>query len=205
MAYGSAVHTGGGWLSVACVYLGAYLVLVVGAICIAAGLFYLAEVAEEYSRVTRAVLKVGTGVVLALTLALALVDNHPRYCLASSFVAHLSYAALLPKFPYFEVSAPPFVLSVLLLLLSTCCWTYHFYYFTYASLEFVFGFMCVLVFFVPFGIGLACGANEGALPSNVGLLRGGGVFPGGGMAKRTRSGGINHLHLQMLSEQQHLR
>lgn len=192
-AYGA--HSGGGWPTTAVVYLGAYLLLVLAAICLAAGLLYLAELAEEYSKVMRSVLKAGTAAVLALHLVLLLFDSHPLYCVASSFAAHLSYAALLPRFPVFNLKSPGFLLAVGLFLLSTGCWSYQFYYYTYASLEFVFGFLCVLVWFVPFCLGLAAGANEGALPSSHGVQ-----FPlsgGGGMAKRTRSGGMYHLQEHM--------
>ena len=44
------------WLSNVLVYTGGYLFLVFIAVCLATGLYYLAEIVEEYTRVTKKVL-----------------------------------------------------------------------------------------------------------------------------------------------------
>ena len=162
---------GGGWVTVAAVYVGGYLALLLLAMCVATGLFYLAEVVEEHTRAAKQVLTVGTQAVLLLHVLLLLLDSQPVRCVLVGLAAHVCYAALLPRYPAFVPASPAFLAACALCALSHWLWAEHFWQHTYASAEFVAGFFAVAVWAVPFGLLLSMSANDGVLPSGGGAPR----------------------------------
>jgi hypothetical protein len=157
----------GGLVSLVVVYLGGYLALVLLAVCLATGLYYIAELCEEYSRLTKRVLTHALRAVLALHAALLLFDRQPVACVLAGAAAHCCYARLLPRFPHFVLLSPEFGLAAAALLLTHALWLRHFYYDTYASAEYVAGFFVVLVWAVPFGFFISLAASDSTLPDRL--------------------------------------
>ena len=165
-------------------YLGGYLLLVLLALCVATGLFYLAEVVEEHAKLLRRVLNFATLLVLTLHALLLVTESHPLRCLASSAAAHLAYATLLPAFPALRLLSPRVLLSAFLLVASTFLWGQHFWQDTYAPLEHAVGFAAVMLWFVPFWLGLALAGDGAALPTQTQPL--GRSFSGDGARRSPR-------------------
>jgi hypothetical protein len=159
------MHNSGGVISLVTVYLGGYLALVLLAVCLATGIYYIAELAEEYSRAAKWVLTWAVRGVLALHAALLLLDRQPTSCVLAGAAAHVAYASLLPRFPHFAPASPAFVAAVLACALSHALWLRHFYLHTFASAEFVAGFFVVAVWLVPFGLFVSLAASDGVLPT----------------------------------------
>jgi hypothetical protein len=157
----------GGLLSLVLVYLGGYLALVLFAVCLATGLYYVAELVEEYTRTTKKVLKWALLTVLALHAALLLFDRQPISCVLAGAAAHVAYARLLPRFPHLALASPEFALAFIAFLASNALWLRHFYYNTYASAEYVAGFCAVCAWLVPFGFFISLAANDSVLPVGV--------------------------------------
>ena len=61
------------FLSTVVVYTGGYLFLVFIAVCLATGLYYLAEIVEEYTRFTKRVLSWAIKITIVLHVALLVV------------------------------------------------------------------------------------------------------------------------------------
>ena len=114
------------FLSNLVVYAGGYLFLVFVAVCLATGLYYLAEMVEEYTRVTKRVLKISIQVSIALDLALLVIDRLPFLCCGLSIAALCAYNSLLRRFPFIEMSSPEFLASVALLIANHFAWMRHF-------------------------------------------------------------------------------
>ena len=87
---------------------GGYLFLLLLAICLATGLYYMAELVEEYSRLTKRVITYALRAVLALHLALLLFDRQPVSCVLVGAAAHGAYARLLPRFPFVQLGSVDF-------------------------------------------------------------------------------------------------
>jgi hypothetical protein len=155
----------GGLLSLVLVYLGGYFALVLFAVCLATGLYYIAELVEEYSRTTKRVLKWALLTVLALHAALLVFDRQPASCVLAGAAAHVAYARLLPRFPHLALASPEFALAFIAFLASNALWLRHFYYDTYASAEYVAGFCSVCAWLVPFGFFISLAANDSVLPT----------------------------------------
>ena len=74
------------------VYIGGYLFLVFVAVCLATGLYYLAEMVEVH-RVTKKVLTWAIKISVGLDVALLVVDQLPFLCIALSIGAQCIYTA----------------------------------------------------------------------------------------------------------------
>ena len=143
---------------------GGYLFLLLLAICLATGLYYMAELVEEYSRLTKRVITYALRAVLALHLALLLFDRQPVSCVLVGAAAHGAYARLLPRFPFVQLGSVDFAVAVAGLVASHVLWLRHFWHDTYASAEYVAGFFVVCVWLVPFGFFISIAAGDTALP-----------------------------------------
>jgi hypothetical protein len=164
---------GGGLLTTLIVYAGGYLFLLLLAVCLATGLcvpalcvsqlvcaltqalyaslfrsYYIAELVEEYSRLAKRVITNALRAVLALHLALLLLDHQPLSCVLVGAAAHGAYARLLPRFPFVQLGSVDFAVAVAALVLTHVLWLRHFWHDTYASAEYVAGFFVVMVWLV---------------------------------------------------------
>ena len=88
------------------------------ALCIAAGLYYLAELVEEYTLMTKRLIKYLIFVVSAVYLGLILFEGLPWRMTLTGLVSTLLYAALLPNFPDIDVASPSFLLTLLLVFVN---------------------------------------------------------------------------------------
>ena len=110
------------FLSNIVVYTGGYLFLVFIAVCLATGLYYLAEMVEEYTRVTKKVLSWSIKISIGLNVALLVVDRLPFVNIALSVGALCTYHTLLKKFPFMALTSPEFVGSVAALVANHFMW-----------------------------------------------------------------------------------
>lgn len=149
-------------ISLAIVYLGALVFLVFASVCLATGLYYIADLIEEHSTLAKKLLTWTIRAVLLLHAAL-LLDEVPVTCTLVGAAAHLFYMHTLRKYPCMDVLSWEFLISAGMLVTSQVLWMHHFYD-TYHSMEFVLGFFCVMVWTVPFIMFIGLSANENVLP-----------------------------------------
>ena len=142
-----AADPGGATLSLIVVYAGAYVALVFAALCLAAGVSFIAELIEEHSRLAKRIIR--TGLVGLLVLHPLLLLDQPPLPVLLSTAAHLAYVQLLSRFPSCSLSSPTTILAALLGVSSNALWLKHFYFDTYASLHFSLGFLAVVAWLAP--------------------------------------------------------
>jgi|TARA_B110000971_G_scaffold171433_1_gene176201 hypothetical protein len=186
------------FLSNIVVYTGGYLFLVFIAVCLATGLYYLAEMVEEYTRVTKKVLGWSIKISIGLHVALWVVDRLPFVNIFLSITAQCTYHTLLRKFPFMALTSPEFLGSVVALVANHFMWMRHFRNDTieFNSVEYLLGFFLMVVWIVPFGFFISLAANESVLPGgglagaagNSGSLAGG-QMPSGGYGGMMGGGG----------------
>ena len=99
------------------------LIILFTALSYATGLFYIAELAEEFPTLTKRIIRY---IILAIAAlhALAFFSALPKLPLAIGLLAHLSYLPLLTTFPVLPLSSPIFYLALLLLLSTQLSWHY---------------------------------------------------------------------------------
>ena len=99
------------------------LIILFTALSYATGLFYMAELAEEFPTLTKRIVRYLV-IGLAVLHVLALFSALPKLPLVLGLLLHLSYLPLLTTFPVLPLSSPVFYLAVLLLVATQVGWYY---------------------------------------------------------------------------------
>jgi hypothetical protein len=123
----------------------------------------MAEMVEEYTQLTKKVLRTAILCVLVAHVLGWLFEDLPLSCLLVGIVAHASYFALLRSFPFIELVSVNFIGSALLLVANHAIWFRHFTITYYAFPEIV-AYFLLFVWLVPFVFFISLSANENALP-----------------------------------------
>ena len=146
------------------VYVSAYIFLIFVAVCLACGLYYLAELAEEHTPLTKRLMWAANVAVLAVHGACFVFEPQlPRAALGVGIATHVSYLFLLASFPFLHVCSPQFLLSLGLLVASHYLWAVHFMA-HYHSLTHVLCFLLFNLWLLPFGFFISLSINESTLP-----------------------------------------
>ena len=175
-----------GLVFTAVVYLSSYVSLVLVAICLACGLYYLAELAEEHTSTTKLMMGFAIAVVLAVHVLFLVFEDLPINAIAIGIAAHLSYAWQLQSFPRMDMLSAPFLTSLGMLAASNFLWGRHFLA-HYHQLTRVLCFMLFSVWLVPAGFFVSLGVNESMLPGRL-VSSAGEFFPDGSTRSKNKSG-----------------
>jgi len=131
---------------------------------IAAGLYYLAELVEEYTSLTAKVIRWMIITTLITYVCLFLFENLPTSMIVCGVVAQIAHLALLARFPFFSVSSPAFLASMLMVLVN------HYLAFSYFGSNYypfseVMAYFTICQWLVPFAFFVSLSANENVLPT----------------------------------------
>jgi len=133
----------------------------------AAGLYYLAELVEEYTRVAKKAIRYAIFSTLALHALYLVWDRLPFLEVGVGVLAQGLYLRLLKQFPFIPVASMDFVLSIVVLFANHLLWMRYFYNaHEYHSLEYILGFFLISVWLVPFFYFISFASNDGVLPSS---------------------------------------
>lgn len=98
-------------------------ILVPSAAC---GLYYLAELVEEYTSLTKRLMYMCTCAVLVAHPLFFFFEQLPLSALLCGAAAHACYLWLLQSFPFIRLRSPPFLASLTALIVSHYFWISHF-------------------------------------------------------------------------------
>jgi hypothetical protein len=145
--------------------LTSYVACVLAALCVATGLFYLAELAEEFPTLTRRVLKILMGTVAVLMLLFMVVDGLCWWRCCFTIVAHLLYGSLLSSFPYVKLLSVNCIGSFGAFILDNVSW-YVFFISQGGHYPFwaVMSFLLLCVWSTPIGFFISLAATDDQLP-----------------------------------------
>ncbi len=135
-------------------------------LCVAIGLFYLAELVEEYTVATGKIIRTTLYTVTAIQLTFPFLDDLSFFLVLVGIIAHLTYYQLLAKFPAFNFTSPGFISSCLLFIF------HHIVAFSSEALYsrdfvYVLTYFTFFVWTVPFMFLLSLSANDDVLPQTV--------------------------------------
>lgn len=138
--------------------------IVVITLSIAAGLYYLAELVEEYTVYTRKVIKYLILSTTGVYVCLLLFEELPISSIVFGLLGNAAYFWLLQDFPYFAITSPAFIGSVVSVIVNHYL---AFSYFTSVWHPFheVLAFFTVCLWMVPFTFFVSLSANENVLPT----------------------------------------
>jgi len=151
----------------AIVYVSGYLFLMFAAVCLCCGLYYLAELVEEYTSTTRRLMYGANVAVLVAHVLFAVFESLPMLALLVGFGAHLCYLWLLQSYPFMRLSSPATLASLAVFVVSNVLWAKHFFS-HYHQLTHVLCFLLFNAWLVPFGFFISFSVNDSTLPSRQG-------------------------------------
>lgn len=152
------------------IYLLSWLSLVVQisfvTLAIAAGLYYLAELIEEYtvatSRIIKYMILFSTGVLAGLYLF----EGFPMLMVGVGLFTNLVYFGLLRTFPYILLSSPNFILSCVLVVVNHYM-AFQFFAQEYYPFSEVLAYFTICLWVIPFAFFVSLSAGENVLPSTM--------------------------------------
>uniref|UniRef100_A0A8C3N951 Protein TEX261 n=1 Tax=Geospiza parvula TaxID=87175 RepID=A0A8C3N951_GEOPR len=135
-------------------------------LAIAAGLYYLAELIEEYTVATRRIIKSMIWFSSAVLLGLLLFERFPASLVLTGLFSNLVYLGLLQSFPCIVLTSSNFLLSCVLVVVN------HYLAFQYFAEEFylfseVLAYFTFCLWLIPFAFFVSLSAGENVLPSTV--------------------------------------
>ena len=135
------------------------------ALALTAGLYLLAEFAEEHPTLTGRLLKSLIVGVISMYVVLC-IDGLPWKETLVGITCHLIYYTMLSKFPFIELVSISSICSLAAIVVS------HYYWFAYFmdvehnfSIHQIIGFFIVMVWAVPCGLLISTSLNENVLPN----------------------------------------
>ncbi|KAF0982081.1 hypothetical protein FDP41_011942 [Naegleria fowleri] len=135
-------------------------------LCVATGLYYLAELAEENSVMTRKVISYMIYLVVMVHLILWIFDELYFWCISIGILSHIAYYQLLSSFPFVRVKSASCILSIVGFIVSHVGWYYYFIDFNTPIYEFseLLGFFFICVWFTPLALFVSLSIGDMQLP-----------------------------------------
>lgn len=149
-------------------------------LAIASGLYYLSELVEEHTVISKRLLSRLIYGIIVLDLLLCFVDRFPFWLTLFGIVSHIVYLGNMRRFPYVTLTDPLFITSCVLVLINHLVWYRHFstrqktaysgmssYYDapddmpTFTEIASYFG---ICVWLVPFALFVSLSASDNILP-----------------------------------------
>lgn len=131
---------------------------------IAAGLYYLAELVEEYTVMTAKVIRSITIMTLLIYLGLFLFEDLTTIMVACGVFSQIIHLLLLSSFPFFNLLSPAFILSVVMVIVNHYL-AFQFFGDHYYPFSEVMAYFTICQWMVPFAFFVSLSANENVLPT----------------------------------------
>lgn len=131
---------------------------------VAAGLYYIAELIEEYTVLTCRVIRVLILITMTVYGGMFLFENFPASMIICGIISQAMHLLVLKTFPFFDLTSLPFIGSVAFVVIN------HYLAFKYFSSVY-YPFSEVLTYFtlclwlIPFSFFVSLSANENILPT----------------------------------------
>jgi hypothetical protein len=133
-------------------------------LAIAAGLYYLAELVEEYTKYTAKVIKFLTVATLSIYVCLFLFEELTTTMILAGVAAQISHLFLLQNFPFFNLTSPSFLTASALVIINHYL-AFNFFGEHYYPFSEVMAYFTMCLWLVPFAFFVSLSANENVLPT----------------------------------------
>ncbi|KAH9388568.1 hypothetical protein TYRP_007909 [Tyrophagus putrescentiae] len=133
-------------------WLGLLVLMCFFILSIAAGLYYLAELVEEFTVTSAKVIRCLNWFVIGVYVCLFLFENLPNYLIIIGLASHLNHIFILKSFPFFKLTSLSFIGFIVLLIAN--------HYLTFSYFANVYAHFTQSFF-------VSLGANDNVLPSYI--------------------------------------
>ncbi|KAM9585079.1 protein TEX261 isoform 1-T1 [Trichechus inunguis] len=132
----------------------------------AAGLYYLAELIEEYTVATSRIIKYMIWFSTAVLIGLFVFEHFPTYMIGVGLFTNLVYFGLLQTFPFIMLTSPNFILSCGLVVVNHYL-AFQFFAEEYYPFSEVLAYFTLCLWIIPFAFFVSLSAGENILPSTM--------------------------------------
>jgi len=146
--------------------------MIISAVCMACGLYYMSELAEEHTSLAKRILKHMIHFQIVAHVLLLIYERFPSLYVSLGLLTHCCYFLLLRKFPIVELSSGVFIMACVLFVVSNIGWFVLFknnveLIDRYAVLSgpAVSAFFALMVWSVPIGLFVSLTLNDSMLPA----------------------------------------
>ncbi|OWF36109.1 protein TEX261-like [Mizuhopecten yessoensis] len=152
------------WFMYIISWIALLLQIIIITLSIAAGLYYLAELVEEYTVLTAKIIKYMIFGTSAVFVGLLILEDFSLMMIVAGLLGNVAFFLVLKTFPYFVISSPPFIGSVVFCVIN------HYLAFQYFSTIWypftdVLSYFTLCLWLVPFTFFVSLSANENVLPT----------------------------------------
>ncbi|XP_012331093.1 protein TEX261 isoform X2 [Callithrix jacchus] len=132
----------------------------------AAGLYYLAELIEEYTVATSRIIKYMIWFSTAVLIGLYIFEHFPTSMIGVGLFTNLVYFGLLQTFPFIMLTSPNFILSCGLVVVNHYL-AFQFFAEEYYPFSEVLAYFTFCLWIIPFAFFVSLSAGENVLPSTM--------------------------------------
>ncbi|XP_038070574.1 protein TEX261-like [Patiria miniata] len=152
------------WFIFVLSWLATFVHVCLATLALAAGLYYLAELVEEYTVITMKILRWVIIATAGIYVGLILFEDLPFRLTLTGLVSIGVYSLLLRTFPFIELTSPVFIGSCVLVIIN------HYLAFQYFAevwhpFSEVIAYFTMCLWLVPFGFFISLSANDNVLPT----------------------------------------
>jgi len=145
-------------------YIGLVIQFIFASLALASGLYYLAELVEEFTSASARVVRVLILVVFGIFLCFLVFEEFPLSMTLCGMAAQIAHIYVMQTFPYFVLSSPAFVSTLVFVVIN------HYLAFTYFSNHYypfieVMAYFTICMWMVPFAFFVSLSANDMVLPT----------------------------------------
>ncbi|CAG9772818.1 unnamed protein product [Ceutorhynchus assimilis] len=133
-------------------------------ISIAAGLYYLAELVEEYSSYAKKIIWWMNIIITLLYVLLWLFESFPSTLIACGILAQVCHFVILSNFPYVAFTSPFFIFAVIFVVINHYL-AFSYFTSTYHPFSEVIAYFTLYLWLVPFALFVSLSANDNILPT----------------------------------------
>ncbi|GAB6023291.1 hypothetical protein CHUAL_008100 [Chamberlinius hualienensis] len=131
---------------------------------IAAFLYYLAELVEEYTVITGKIINYFIFISIGIYVCLFLFEEFPVSIIICGIITQVMHLLLLRTFPFCVLTSPPFIIAAIMLCVNHYLAFSHFAAIYYPFSE-VLAYFTICLWLVPFSFFVSLSANENVLPT----------------------------------------
>uniref|UniRef100_A0A3Q2HNQ9 Protein TEX261 n=1 Tax=Equus caballus TaxID=9796 RepID=A0A3Q2HNQ9_HORSE len=135
-------------------------------LAVAAGLYYLAELIEEYTVATSRIIKYMIWFSTAVLIGLYVFERFPSGMIGVGLFTNLVYFGLLQTFPFIMLTSPNFILSCGLVVVNHYL-AFQFFAEEYYPFSEVLAYFTFCLWIIPFAFFVSLSAGENVLPSTM--------------------------------------
>ncbi|KDR08618.1 protein TEX261 [Zootermopsis nevadensis] len=133
-------------------------------VAVAAGLYYLAELVEEYTVMTKRIIWWMTVITLSFYIGFLLFEDFPTSIIICGIISQVAHLFILKTFPFVVIASPAFIVAVIMLIVNHYL-AFQYFAVVYYSFPEVISYFTLCLWLVPFALFVSLSANENILPT----------------------------------------